>query len=234
METSLCNKLRRYVFPYIDSNMYILVENSEALIIDPHISSDADRYLKENHVSKVTILLTHEHFDHICGIPWFRKHYDTKVICQQEALNPRTLKHFSRPLVVSLVLSDRGENEKIEALETEYPIAYSLTAEQTYGEVLDMQWQGHALHMEHMPGHSPASSIITMDEMCVFTGDSLIPDTEPTLRWPWSDMEAYQKRTVSRLLQIPKNYMICPGHRDMIEMKYLKYENDKFAVEKIK
>ena len=128
MEESCGNRIQRYVFPYIDSNMYILAENKEALVIDPHISAEADRYLRENQVEKVTILLTHEHFDHISGIPWFRKHYDTKVICQQEALNPRTQKHFGRPLVVSLILSDRGEHEKIKELEAEYPSKHPITA----------------------------------------------------------------------------------------------------------
>ena len=113
METSLYNRIQRYIFPYIDSNMYILAENGEALVIDPHISSEADRYLKENHVGKVTIVLTHEHFDHICGVPWFREHYNTNVICQQEAVDPKRQKHFCRPLVVSLVLADRGEYDKI-------------------------------------------------------------------------------------------------------------------------
>lgn len=228
MEISLYNRIQRYVFPYIDSNMYILVENGEALVIDPHISSEADRYLKENNVTKVMILLTHEHFDHICGIPWFHKHYDTNVICQQEALNPRRQKHFSRPLVVSLILSDRGETEKIRELESEYPTVTMITAEQVYEEILDLSWQGHTLHIEHIQGHSPASSLITMDENCIFTGDSLVPDAKPTVRWPWSDAEAYRNRVVPRLLRISKECMIYPGHRDMVKMKELIYKNQMF------
>lgn len=230
METFPYKKIQRYVFPYIDSNMYLLAENNEALIIDPHISSDAENYLTENGVRAVTILLTHEHFDHICGIPWFREHYDVKVICQQEALNPGRQKHFSRPLVVSLILADRGEDKKAKELEAEYPTVHLLTAEQTWQETLDMTWQGHSFHIEHIPGHSPASSLITMDEVCVFTGDSLVPDAEPTIRWPWSDAGAYHGSTVQRLLQIPEACMIYPGHRDMVRMGDLKYENGVFCI----
>lgn len=232
METSLCDRIQRYVFPYIDSNMYVLAENGKALVIDPHISREADRYLKENKVEGVTILLTHEHFDHTCGISWFREHYNTEVICQQEALNPRRQKHFSRPLVVSLILSDRGEHEKMKELEAEYPSVHLLTAEQTWQEMLDMSWQEHFLHIEHIPGHSPASSLIILDEICVFTGDSLIPDAEPTIRWPWSDADAYREKVVPRLLRIPKECMIYPGHRDRIEMRHLKFENDIFVNKK--
>lgn len=231
MGTSLYKEIRRYVFPYIDSNMYILVENGEALVIDPHISFEAEKYLIENDVGKVTILLTHEHFDHACGILWFREHYDTKVICQQEALNPRRQKHFSRPLVVSLILADRGETEKIKELESEY-LPQAFTAEQTYEETFKMLWRGHALQMEHIPGHSPASSLITMDDSCIFTGDSLIPDAEPTIRWPWSNAEDYLNRAVPRLLQISKESMIYPGHRDMVKMADLKYENGIFSIKR--
>lgn len=231
METYPYYKIKRYIFPYIDSNMYVLVENGEALVIDPHISHEADEYLKENKVENVTVLLTHEHFDHTCGIPWFREHYDTKVICQQEALNPRRQKHFGRPLVISLILSDRGEYEKIKELEAEY-MPHVITAELTYDESLDMKWQGHTFRIEHIPGHSPASSLITMDEACVFTGDSLVPDAEPTIRWPWSDAEEYQEKTVPRLLQIPAECMIYPGHRDMVKMENLIYENNVFSIVK--
>lgn len=228
MGTSLCERIRRYVFPYIDSNMYILAENGEALVIDPHISDEADRYLKENRVSKVTVLLTHEHFDHICGIPWFREHYDTEVICQQEALNLKRQKHFCRPLVISLILADRGESERIKELETEYPASVSLTAELTFENQKDISWQGHVFHLEHCPGHSPASSLITLDESCVFTGDSLIPNVEATVRWPWSDAKAYKEKVTPRLLKIPDSCMIYPGHRDKVRMGDLMYKDGVF------
>lgn len=229
METFRCDQIKRYVFPYIDSNMYVLAENGEALVIDPHISAEADRYLQEKGVSKVAILLTHEHFDHTCGIPWFREHYDTRVICQKETLNARRQKHFSRPLVISLILADRGEHEKIAELETEYS-PQIITAEQSYEEELDFVWQGHILHLEHLPGHSPASSLITLDGICVFTGDSLVPDAEPTIRWPWSDAEAYREKAVPRLLQIPGQYVIYPGHRDAVKMGELVYKDGVFAI----
>ena len=230
MEISHYNTLHRYIFPYIDSNMYILVENGEAIVIDPHISSDADCCLKENHVSKVTILLTHEHFDHICGVPWFRRHYDTKVVCQQEALDLKRQKHFNRPLVVSLILADRGEEKKIKELENEYAEIQPLTAELSYKDQLDISWQEHSLHMEHIPGHSPASSLIILDKNDVFTGDSLIPDVETIVRWPWSNAEIYQEKVVPRLQQIPGECMIYPGHRNAAKMSDLIYKKGVFSL----
>ena len=221
------DRIKQYIFPYIDSNMYIVIENSEALVIDPHISVKATKYLQQYQVKKVVVILTHEHFDHTCGVSWFREHYETEVICQEEALNLKRQKHFSRPLFISLILSDRGEYEKIKRLEEEYSIQL-LTAEKTFAEKLDFSWQGHQLYLEHIPGHSPASSLIILDEIYVFTGDSLIPDASPTIRWPWSDEEVYYSRTIPRLLQLSPKSIIYPGHRSVVKMGNLYYENGMF------
>ena len=218
-------QIKRYIFPYIDANMYLMVENSEALVIDPHIDMDADRYLRENGVVHVTILLTHEHFDHTCGIPWFREHYDTKVICQKEALNPKSQKISGRPITISLVLSDQGRDSEIKELEETYP-AYTFTAESVFDDRLTMVWQGHRIEMEHLPGHSPASCLIFMDEDKVFTGDSLIPGCEPTLRWPGSDRKLYMESAVQRLLELSEGVIVYPGHRECVAVSQLKYVNE--------
>ncbi len=220
----LVSDIKKYVFRYIDSNMYIIVEDHEALVLDPHIDLEADAYLKENNVENVTILLTHEHFDHTCGIPWFRQRYNTTVICQEKALDSRIQRFCGRPITVSLILSDQGRDKEKEELEKEYP-QFTFSAEKTFSEEYDFLWHEHTIHMEHIPGHSPASSLIVIDGKNVFTGDSLIPGCEPTLRWPGSDKEMYHRITVPRLLKIPEGSVIFPGHRDIIELHHIIFEN---------
>lgn len=222
-------QIKRYIFKYIDANMYIMVDGGEALVIDPHIDMDADRYLRDNQIKNVTILLTHEHFDHTCGIPWFREHYETNVICQKEALNPKSQKFTGRPITISLVLSDQGRDDEIKELEETYP-AYTFTAETVFDKKLEINWQGHEILMEHLPGHSPASCLIFMDDDKVFTGDSLIPDCEPTLRWPGSDKKLYLETVVPRLLELPKTLAVYPGHRDIMLLQKLKYMNGVWEV----
>lgn len=223
-DSQLKQKIQRYVFRYIDSNMYILVEDHEAIVIDPHIDEEADAYLKQYSVDSVTILLTHEHFDHTCGIPWFRQHYDTTVICQERALDLHSQRITGRSISISLVLSDQGRDDEIKELEREYP-PFTFTAETTFDNELDFIWHDHNIHMEHIPGHSPASTLITIDERNVFTGDSLVPDCETTLRWPGSDAKVYEEKAVPALLSIPYGYMIYPGHREPIYRRELTYIN---------
>ena len=69
------SKIKCFKFPYIYSNMYILLEGRKALVIDPVVSNEGIQYLEGKRVEHITMLLTHEHFDHTNGIPLFRKKY---------------------------------------------------------------------------------------------------------------------------------------------------------------
>lgn len=59
-------KVVKFVSGFLDTNTYLLEEDRHLLIIDP-----ADHTVvlgKCRNVASVTVLLTHEHFDHISGL----------------------------------------------------------------------------------------------------------------------------------------------------------------------
>ena len=56
------------VYEHINSNMYVMLANHEALIIDPHKNEELTELLKSKSITKLTILLTHEHHDHTTGV----------------------------------------------------------------------------------------------------------------------------------------------------------------------
>ena len=225
----LKKKIRRYVFRYIDSNMYILVEGGEALVIDPHINLAADEYLRHYGVKKVTILLTHEHFDHVCGIPWFREHYCVNVVCQESALDEHAQRLNGRPISISLVLSDQGRDDEIIDLESEYP-AFKISAETTFRDSLRLAWHGHDVYMKSAPGHSPASTIIFLDGCNAFVGDSIVPNFKPTLRWPGSNAKHYEEKVVPMLLSLPSDTIIYPGHGKPLNLSELTYEDSVWKI----
>lgn len=223
------DKIRQYVFKYIDANMYVLVEDNEALVIDPHIDIEAEKYLKDNFVGNVTILLTHEHFDHTCGVKWFQVNYNSKVICQENVITKRGQKTLGSRMTISFLLSDQGREEERKELETEYE-DYMFEANRVFDNELKIKWRDHDIAMYHTPGHSPGSCIITIDKLNVFTGDSLIPDCEPTLRWPGSDKSVYIEKVIPMLLKIPQESIIYPGHRQIIRMDKLVWENGTWEI----
>lgn len=67
-------KIHRYVFDLLDSNMYVLIEGNDAIIIDPHYSNEAEKLLLHHSVKNLDIILTHEHFDHVSGAVYYAKH----------------------------------------------------------------------------------------------------------------------------------------------------------------
>ena len=47
----------QYIFEYLGSNMYLIINNNEAIVIDPHKDMDAVDFLKFNNINKVWVLL---------------------------------------------------------------------------------------------------------------------------------------------------------------------------------
>src|SRR5574344_2213183 len=86
-------KVYRFVSEYIGTNMYLIINHGEAVVVDPHPDKDALSLLVKNAVSKVYIFLTHEHPDHTYGIPWLNRLFDTKIVCQQNCAESIQKKH---------------------------------------------------------------------------------------------------------------------------------------------
>ena len=202
-----------YKLPYIGSNMYLLIERDEALIIDPCPSEAALSRLKENGVRHVTVLLTHEHFDHTSGVNWFRKYFSCRLICQEECGARISIPANNRPLVVlSLMQASNGEETaEIKTFYESFPIE-GIEADLTFHEDYDLWWQGHQLNLHSCPGHSPGSIVICFDDTYAFTGDYMIPDIPVILRYPGGSEAAYRQRSLPYLLSLQGNMMIMPGH----------------------
>ena len=83
-----------------------------------------------------------------------------------------------------------------------------------YADDAELHWRGHTLRFVALPGHTPGSAGIFLDENTFFCGDYLIPEEEPILRFPGGDAEAYERITRPFLDSLPKGILICPGHRE--------------------
>lgn len=58
--------VEKFTTGFLDTNTYLLEEDNHLLIIDP---ADHDVVLERcREAASVTLLLTHEHFDHISGL----------------------------------------------------------------------------------------------------------------------------------------------------------------------
>lgn len=73
-------KIDRLVLKPLDNNCYILSSNGCALIVDPSSSENIiEKYLKDNSLELVGILVTHYHFDHVGALSYLINKYKVRV-----------------------------------------------------------------------------------------------------------------------------------------------------------
>ena len=173
------------VDPLTESNCYILVENDRCLVIDPGEHVKLLSILKDCGWEPELILLTHEHCDHMAGLDALRDQYPQACFAATAVCNAgiQSLRlNLSR--IMEVYMYFRAQ----------------------------LEWRGHLLRLVPLPGHTPGSGGIFLDEDVFFSGDYLITDEEPLLRFPGGDAESYEKITKPFLRSLPAGIRICPGH----------------------
>lgn len=216
------------VYEYINSNMYVLMAEDEALIIDPHKNTELTDLLKSKEIKRVTILLTHEHHDHTSGIYWYQENFESTLICQQEAADYISRKQYLRPTLTAFILGEEdfknGTHRYDEFKSVFVPRQY--TADLTYSDEYTLNWHSHTFQFYHIPGHSPGSNLIVLDSQYAFTGDSLLKELPIIIRFPGSNKEGYLSKTLPLLNQLLTSDMtILPGHGKPFVLKEIMDKN---------
>lgn len=111
--------------------MYVIIDSTCALIIDPNRREDALDLLNVNRVTDVTVFLTHEHFDHISGVNLLREHFPTHVICSGAAAVRITDPNKNLAKYWEVTMMDQPK-EKWDEWEKEKDENYSCTADETF------------------------------------------------------------------------------------------------------
>ncbi len=203
----------RSVYKYINSNMYILVEEDRALVVDPHEDVDAISLLEK--VKNVIILLTHEHTDHTSGIYWFQQKFPSKLICTKKCSDYISLEGNRRPILISFILEEQDRlngTNLLEEFKKQY-VPQTYKADITFEDSLIEQWGSHKLEFFKVLGHSPGSCGIIFDNKIAFMGDSLMKDLPIITRFPRGNKKVYINETLPFLEQkLKEDMMIMPGH----------------------
>lgn len=217
-----CKQIERFVFEPIRSNMYIIVERGEAIVVDPHVSPDALKYMHDRSVRSLIILLTHEHFDHTSGVNWLKDNFNTLLTCSEACATRIALKRNNRPLTLPYLKPDNSTDLIAQSA------WYECFADITFKREHSFCWRGHDFHMVATPGHTIGSCCIELDKKYVFTGDSLIADAKTITRFPTGNQEDYEKFTLPYLQAISSDNWILPGHGRPFQMKNVLYSDDYF------
>lgn len=199
-------------FSPIDSNMYLLLHDKQALIIDPCEDQEAVDHLKEKGIDEILILLTHEHFDHISGVNDWRKHFSkVRVLCSKPCAQriPLPRKNLSQYFPLLFCMQDEDIQQQVLDMQIE---PYCCEADEFFEKKKEFSWNGHHICLVETPGHSMGSICITIDQAVVFTGDSLVQGTPVVTRLPGGNRESYAKQTMPYLSSLCGEMVALPGH----------------------
>jgi hydroxyacylglutathione hydrolase len=204
----------RSIYTPVMSNMYIVLTNNEAIIVDPHFSAECEELLYRHSIQKVYILLTHEHFDHTTGVNWLKCSFHTVLICHSECAKAIAISKKNNPALVVFLLANQdkidGGTRYRDFVNSFKP--YTCKADKIFKEKEDLIISDLKFHFEPTPGHSPGSSCITLENKIVFTGDTLLKYTPVILRFPESSKQDYETFTLPYLVSLDKNNIVMPGH----------------------
>lgn len=220
------------VFWPINANMYVIIENHNALVFDPHVSQDILNLLKANSVNDVTVILTHEHPDHTSGVNWLSEHFATKLICQENCAKSIADKKNNRPVLISLILAEQdkingtNESEKLK----DWFTSYDLCADITFSDEFEYNWGLHKLVFKHTPGHSIGSCCIILDDCLFITGDSVLKDYPIITRFPGGSKKDYNNIVIPFLKSLDTNLNVLPGHGNIFKLYDLILEDNVFCL----
>lgn len=201
----------------IQENCYIIYKGSDALIIDPgDETSKIKNELEMLGVTPLAILLTHTHYDHIGALEDMRVDYEIPVY-----VSPKEQEWLGDP---QLNLSIYGTHE-ITARPAEFTFKPSEFI--TIGPF--------SFKVVETPGHSPGGvSFIFEEGKCVFSGDALFKGSVGRTDLPGSEPEKLIPAVEEKLLTLPDEYTVYPGHLKSTTVAYETRTNPYFRKRKEK
>ncbi|WP_295357399.1 MBL fold metallo-hydrolase [uncultured Succiniclasticum sp.] len=190
--------------------MYLFEEENHILVIDP---SDPDVIMKRcRYAASVTVLLTHEHFDHIYGLNTLRKVCNTtcRVIASKKC-SEKIQDAKENLSAYAEVLAELAGKKKPERWS---PFVCG-KADVTFSDSYSFHWKNHLVEMFTTPGHSEGSCCILMDDM-LFVGDTIL-ENGLMVKFPGSSKKLYRERTLPFLEKLMlKLDWAYPGHGEVL------------------
>ena len=180
----------------LGNNVYVIYdqETKDALLVDPALQSEPVwEFLEEQKLRLTHIVNTHGHMDHVANNAYFKRQAPhAELMYHQE----------DQALVENAVQSSQRWGMKVEAS----PTADAFLTDGTVITVGSVQ-----LQVVHTPGHTPGGcSLVTSG--AVITGDTLFQNSVGRCDLPGGSMPQLLTSIRARLLPLPEETLVCPGH----------------------
>lgn len=210
-------KIKRFEFNMFPVNCYVISdETGEAAIIDagcffPEEQQMLKQYIADNKLTVKHLLNTHLHLDHVFGNPFILREFGLKAEAYQ-------LDEF-------LLAKLPDQCRMFGFSPNEAPVGLGHYIED--GEIIRF---GHTeLHAIHVPGHSPGGMVYYCKaDACLFSGDVLFQGSIGRADLEGGDFNELIEQISCRLLTLPDETLVYPGHGEPTSIGKEKMENPFF------
>ncbi|UBH12287.1 MBL fold metallo-hydrolase [Macrococcus armenti] len=202
-------KRKKLPLGMVETNCYILENESERLIIDP--GSEHERIIEAMRASdkKVAgILLTHAHFDHIGAIDAISDYFNCDVYMSE---------------IEKYFLTDPEKNGSAKFIQ--YGIEpITVNAKPKYLNTGHNVLGTFTFDVKHTPGHSPGSLSFIFDDFAI-VGDTLFKEGIGRTDLYEGNTSQLLNSITRELLSLRDDVIICPGHGPDTTVKHEKLNN---------
>ena len=193
--------VHKFVTGPIETNTYVIASNATCLVVDPSSGCDEPlRLIGREKMRVAAVLLTHCHFDHFLGIAEIQA---------------------SGPAAGSAVAVWAHPAERQLLTNAEFNGSFLIGRPSVYdGPVSDLcegpaVIGGLAFDVLHVPGHSPGGcAFVFRDAKAThcFSGDALFAGSIGRYDFPLSDGALLVSSITEKLLALPDDTIVYPGH----------------------
>lgn len=89
---------------------------------------------------------------------------------------------------------------------------YVCKVDESFSGSMELEFSNLHLSLLEMPGHSPCSIGILINDKYIFTGDSLVQGAKIITRLPGGNRKLYNEITKPYLEGLEDNVIVFPGH----------------------
>lgn len=205
--------LERVTVGPVEANCYIVgcEETKQGLIIDP--GADGEKILKtakKNNLNIKYIINTHAHIDHIGANKYLKEVLNVKICMHEEDI--KFLTNSSLNLSDFAPIGSRDEFFP-------FPQPDITLHNDSRLNIGDLE-----ASIIHTPGHTPGGISIIINS-CAFTGDTLFSGSIGNTSFPLSDYNLLINSIKNKLLTLPDNFVVYPGHGNTTTIGKEKKEN---------
>ena len=194
--------IKQFTLNHFEVNTYVIIDEAarQCAMVDPACEASFEdaqlaQYIEREGLQPSMVLLTHAHVDHIAGLRQVCEHYKLPVTMHADGR-----KLLKQAEVYGDIMGFAVNN--MDDLEV---------TEINDGDLLHIG--DTKVECRHVPGHCPGSMCFVLhNEKAVITGDALFHFSIGRTDLPGGDYPTLIEKLKTRVLTLPDDYTVLPGH----------------------